>query len=143
MPARKVPLSIRFWQKVDKRPDGCWLWTGAVNGHGYGHIKIDGRMIPAHRVAYEMSGKAIPEGLDLDHLCRVRTCVRPAHLEPVTRRVNGLRGTSPLAAFARQTHCKRGHEFTPENTYEWRTSRICRTCRREHARNAYRTTALR
>lgn len=137
MPSKRIPLEVRFWAKVDKTPT-CWFWTGAINGHGYGHIKIDGRMLGAHRVSYELAGRSIPEGLTLDHLCRVRHCVNPAHLEPVTRGVNSLRGVGPLAQKARQTHCLRGHEFTPENTYVWKTGRICRACRQEYSREYYR-----
>lgn len=137
MPTHRIPLEIRFWAKVDKTPT-CWLWTGAINGNGYGHIKIDGRMLGAHRVSYELAGRSIPAGLDIDHLCRVHRCVNPAHLEPVTRRVNSLRGVGPLAQKARQTHCLRGHEFTPENTYVWKTTRICRACRQEYSREYYR-----
>lgn len=136
MPAPRISLETRFWEKVTKHQEGCWEWTGAINGHGYGHIKIEGRMVPAHRVAYEFLVNPIPEGLDLDHLCRTRHCVRPTHLEPVTRRTNILRGKNFSAHYARQTHCKRGHEFTPENTYEWGTSRHCRTCRRERDRQS-------
>ncbi|MEV4271931.1 HNH endonuclease signature motif containing protein [Micromonospora aurantiaca (nom. illeg.)] len=84
---------------------------------------------PAHRIAYEMKRGPVPDGLELDHLCRNRRCVRPAHLEPVTRRTNLLRGETIPARLAERTHCRHGHEFTPENTYQWRGSRFCRTCR--------------
>lgn len=135
MPAPRVPLPIRFAAKVAET-ETCWLWTGAINGHGYGHIKVDGRMVYAHRVAYEMSAGPIPAGLDLDHLCRNRRCVNPEHLEPVDRATNTMRGEGVTAKHSRQTHCKRGHPFDEANTYTFRTGRICRACRR--ARDAER-----
>ncbi|MFI1562215.1 HNH endonuclease [Streptomyces sp. NPDC020490] len=83
----------RFWARVDKTaPGGCWVWTGSVESKGYGAPTINGAKRPAHRVAYEDLVGPIPEGLHLDHLCRVRRCVNPEHLEPVTSRENALRG---------------------------------------------------
>lgn len=123
-----------FWGRVVKT-QSCWLWTGAMTG-GYGQVRFAGGFIRAHRLAYELTNGQIPDGLDLDHLCRVTNCVNPAHLEPVTRPVNILRGVGMSAKRARQTHCKRGHEFTPENTYKWRTSRICRACARQRKSRA-------
>lgn len=122
-----------FWAKV-KRTSSCWLWTGAMRGTGYGHLAWQGSYRAAHRVAYELLVGPIPDGLVLDHLCRTPACVNPAHLEPVTQRTNVIdRGTGPFAKRARQTHCKRGHEFTPENTYIYpsRGVRYCRTCHRD------------
>lgn len=85
--ALPAPVWVRFWQKVE-RTDECWLWTGAVNDSGYGAIWDGYRLVYAHRLSYEMHGGAIPEGLDLDHLCGNRVCVRPEHLEPVPHRLN-------------------------------------------------------
>lgn len=133
MPAHRVPLEIRFWQKVDKS-DECWLWIGARHPLGYGHIKIDGQVASAHRVAYELARGAIPDGLVVDHLCRVPSCVNPEHLEAVTMTENTLRGFSPAAQAARRGHCERGHEYTPTNTYVWKGTRICRECRRRVVR---------
>lgn len=90
-PRASRPLSERFWSKVEKT-DSCWLWRGAAAGGGYGHLLVDGRFVQAHRYAYETLIGPIPEGLELDHLCRVRRCVRPEHLEPVTRGENIRRG---------------------------------------------------
>lgn len=133
---QRRPAMERFWEKVDKRgPDECWIWTAATR-HGYGSMGFNGKMVYSHRWLYEQAVGPIPDGLDLDHLCRNRKCVNPAHLEPVTTRENILRGEGQCAKNARKTHCKRGHEFTPENTY-WHAStgrRRCRVCRRETSR---------
>jgi hypothetical protein len=90
------PLRERFWPKVLVRtPEECWPWLGALYSNGYGHISAGGHSGPgllAHRVAYELVLGPVPDGLDLDHLCRCRRCVNPVHLEPVTRSVNLKRG---------------------------------------------------
>lgn len=148
------PPSERFWKKVNKngpipenRPDlgPCWVWTDALT-HGYGNFYVSfekGRAVErthAHRFSYIQISGPIPEGLDLDHLCRNRACVNPTHLEPVTRRENLLRGDTIVAAHAKQTHCKHGHEFTPDNTrkpsYRLR-GRLCKECSRQRNRIAY------
>lgn len=116
----------RFWSRV--RKGDCWEWTGALN-HGYGYVQFDGRPQNAHRVAYRLLVGPIPEDLHIDHLCRNRRCVNPAHLEPVTLHANLLRGQGASGINARKTHCVNGHEFTPENTYEWRGTRNCKLCR--------------
>jgi|ERR1035437_9980653 hypothetical protein len=125
----------RFWSKVTKT-DTCWLWTASGNGHGYGVFFFQGRPIPAHRYAYELLIEPIAEGLQLDHLCRVRHCVNPSHLEPVNNRTNSLRGVGACARNATKTHCKHGHPFAGHNliitSNGWRK---CRTCRDE--RNHY------
>ena len=118
---------------MDER--GCILWPRAIGKDGYGRVAINGRILLAHRVAYEAARGPIPQGLQIDHLCRVRACVNPAHLEVVTSRVNSLRGVGPAAINALRTHCPRGHAYTPENTY-WRgRSRACRACRHESNRS--------
>lgn len=132
--------SERFWAKVDKSGD-CWLWTAALDRHGYGAFRTGGRHRLAHRVAYELVIGPIPEGLDLDHLCRVHDCVNPAHLEPVTRRENLARGVGFIAREIRTTHCPRGHEYSPENTYVATGSRNCRRC--TYIRNTERRRSLR
>lgn len=98
-----APREAVFWTTVDKRPDGCWVWTAHGNNRGYGRFRVGGRQAYAHRVAYELRNGPIPPGLTIDHLCRNKMCVNPAHLEPVTLRENALRGS-----LARQpTHAAR------------------------------------
>lgn len=123
----------RFWGYVDKSgTDGCWQWTGVKMPAGYGVFGAYRRNVMAHRFSYEEVVGPIPPGLHLDHLCRNTSCVNPDHLEPVTPAVNVLRGVGFAALNARKTHCKSGHEFTPENTYirPDRSGRDCLECRR-------------
>ena len=137
---RPKTLAQRFCEKVEIQQNGCWLWTGARTARdkrAYGCIGVEYKQQPAHRVSYEMFVGPIPEGLDLDHLCRTRLCVNPDHLEPVTRRENLRRGTGMVAENIAKTHCKHGHQFSPENTkvyvYPHRTERVCLTCSRARA----------
>lgn len=97
-------FSDRFWSKVDKSGT-CWLWTASIRATGYGQFRVGKRTRDAHRVAWELTNGSVPDGLQLDHLCRNRACVRPDHLEPVTQRENILRGTAPTAVNAVKTHC--------------------------------------
>jgi hypothetical protein len=117
--------------------NGCWLWAGGILPGGYGHVP-DGRGEPlAHRLSWITFRGPIPEGLHLDHLCRVRSCIRPSHLEPVTMRENILRGTSPSAENAIKTHCPRGHAYDGDNLQITpRGFRHCRTCRALTARRS-------
>lgn len=131
--------SERFWAKVEKT-DTCWLWRGQISrskeqgSGGYGRFSCGGRNVSAHRYAYG----PVPAGLVLDHLCRVRHCVNPAHMEPVTNTENVRRGISPTAINARKTRCYRGHALT--NVYSYRGYRLCRQCRREDSRKQARKT---
>ena len=126
-----------FWDNVE-RTATCWLWQGPTTQNGYGLSTRSDRTIVAHRRAYLELVGPIPDGLQLDHLCRVRNCVRPDHLEPVTPAENWKRSKAnqPWLVNALKTHCKRGHEFTPDNIY-WRGHhRECRTCKAYLARRS-------
>jgi HNH endonuclease len=121
----------RLFQKIDQT-DACWIWTGGQTASGYGRCKVAGKFRRAHRLTYELLVGPIPEDLVLDHLCRDKLCVRPDHLEPVTDRENILRGEGRAAVNAAKTHCRMGHEFTPDNTYEPPSGgRNCRECLRQ------------
>jgi hypothetical protein len=124
-------LPDRFWRKVVEEPDGCWHWTACRSSNGYGKVSSGGRSSYAHRVAHEALVGPIAEGMTLDHLCRVRHCVRPDHAEQVPNRENLRRGTSPTAENGRKTHCAReGHPLSGDNLYvNPRGERECRACR--------------
>lgn len=151
---KTTPAEVRFWRKVNKagpipecRPDlgSCWLWTGYLDANGYGWINVGGRAgkeILAARFGYELLFGPIPEGLEPDHLCRLPACVNPFHLEPVTHRVNMLRGNTIAARNAAVTHCPHGHEYNELNTYRQKDgSRYCRPC--HYARERRRKNRLR
>ena len=118
----------RFWHYVDKT-EGCWEWTGGHNSHDYAIF----RSHAAHRILWEHLNGPVPRGLELDHLCRNRGCVNPAHLEAVTHSENVLRGIGPEIARRRHaavTHCPHGHAYDATNTHRNATTgqRTCRTC---------------
>lgn len=137
-----MPDSDRLMKYVQKDASGCWLFTGRIGTGGYGYFgqHRDGSWKPrrAHRVAYELFVGPISEGLQIDHLCRVRHCVNPAHLEAVTAEVNNARSTSPSAANRVATECKRGHALEGENVQiinsGGRQKRRCKECAREARR---------
>lgn len=134
-------LPSRFWSKVSLEPNtGCWLWTGTLrNGDGYGCFRLSKkdfgtrRLVQAHRLCYQQLVGPIPTGLTLDHLCRARRCVNPAHLEPVTNAENIGRGNAGWRGA--KTHCPKGHPYAGDNliTRPQRSgakgfSRECREC---------------
>lgn len=134
MAREAVSPQLRFFAKVDfdgplsdYRPDlgPCWLWTAYVDEDDYGRFWIGGRTVPAHRFAYEFCVGEIPDGLTLDHLCRVTFCVNPTHLEPVTSYENTMRGYGPSALAARATHCPAGHAYPVRQE---RKQRRCLQC---------------
>lgn len=127
-------LAERFARKYEPEPNtGCWLWTAFVDAAGYGRInsgaRASGGILYAHRVSYELHVGPIPAGLQLDHLCRVRSCVNPAHLEPVTAQENTSRGLG-----AAKPCCARGHALCGTNVRLYRGARVCRTCHRDRER---------
>jgi len=140
MPEQAYPggsVEHQFWCRVEKRSaDECWPWIGHRNSQGYGRFyRGEHDTVPAHRLAYELLVGPIADGLVIDHLCRNRACCNPAHMEPVTNGENVRRGIGVTAENARKTHCKHGHEFTPENTYIYpggtkKGHRECLRCKR-------------
>lgn len=124
-----VALFPSRWLVVES---GCWIWQGSTSSEGYARWGIQ----YVHRLAVRRSGREIPEGYQVDHLCRVRSCVNPAHLEVVTRLVNIMRGASRGAVSVRTNRCIRGHEWTAANTYLRPDGggRQCRACIRLRSR---------
>lgn len=141
--------TARFWAKVAlPNEQGCMLWLACKGPTGYGSFGAAGANLRVHRVSYILAYGSIPDGLVIDHLCRVRHCVNPAHLEAVTQRENvrrGNLGSSPASllgglatgALSRaKTHCPRGHAYSDENTYVAPLGdRRCRECAKAHRAN--------
>lgn len=135
----------RFWSKVNKngsvpeyRPDlgKCWLWM-ACTDKGYGIFSLNGKNIRAHRLSLILAGIDIPENLVPDHLCRVRKCVNPSHMEITDQRTNLIRGISPVGINHSKTHCLKGHPLMGDNLRVYKGRRLCRACRREQRMNYY------
>lgn len=121
----------------------CWLWTSTLSRDGYAKIHFGGKKISAHRLAFTIYTGQNIEGLQLDHLCRVRNCVNPAHLRPCNARSNIFAPGSLCIAkrLAEQTHCKNGHQFDEVNTYYRKSNpsyRFCRKCNAERGTARYR-----
>lgn len=117
--------------------DDCWLYAGRKNNVGYGRFENSGVKYMAHRATYEHFKGEIPDGLQIDHLCRIPACINPDHLEAVTARENVLRSTGPPAIYAKRTACKYGHVYTKANTYMRGNNRVCRACARDWARDYF------
>jgi hypothetical protein len=135
-PYRRDPMA-RILAHVEPEPNtGCWLWSGRANAAGYGTVTFRRRDQLAHRVAFELLRAPIPAGLVLDHLCRVRCCVNPDHLEPVTQAVNVRRAEQSISQVnVAKTHCPQGHSYDQRNTGTridrgGIPARKCRTCNR-------------
>lgn len=130
-------LPERFRAKFSIGADGCWIWNGSAAHGRYGSFREGGRVLTAHRFAYEATVGPIPEGLELDHLCRVTLCVNPAHLEPVTHAENVRRGR---LGYGLRTTCKAGlHDVTDSDNVIVRRNggRQCRPCHRAAVRRFY------
>jgi hypothetical protein len=130
---KRTPVIDRVLRRCEETGDGCWRFLGALS-EGYGKVGLGGKddgLDYAHRITYRHFVGEIPDGLDLDHLCRNRSCYNPWHLDPVTRHVNTLRGAR---TGYRATHCKWGHALTDDNIRRAGSFRACRTCHRERER---------
>lgn len=138
----KTPIVDLFWKKIKKTPK-CWTWETATS-NGYGSFtsgkKLGYGTLP-HRIAWTLLKGPIPAGLTIDHLCRIKTCVNPAHLDPVTMKINTLRGISPIARQAKQTYCIHGHPLFGNNlklvSRRNRIWRRCVTCSRLNSNDRY------
>jgi hypothetical protein len=134
-------LPSKFWDRVALTDTGCWIWKGQIVASGYGHVYWEGKTRRVHRVTYEVLRAPIPQGLQIDHLCRVRACVNPDHLEAVTAYENTRRSSAISAENMRKTHCLHGHALTPDNLdphFLKKGKRICRTCHRRRGREWHR-----
>lgn len=123
-------LPERFWSRVAPCPmSGCWLWTGTAVAGGYGRTKIGERSVLVHRLTVQVE-RGIPDGMVIDHKCRVTCCVNPQHLEAVSQQINVLRGIGIAAMRAKKTHCVHGHELAGDNlrVFERSPGRFMRTC---------------
>jgi hypothetical protein len=129
------PIRDRFYAKTQPGPGGCLIWTGAKGGGRltYGAFTWHGRrQTTAHRAAWMLERGPIPEGHQVDHLCRVPLCVNVEHLDVVLPVENNRRSLSPSSINARKTHCPQGHPYSAENTYtDPKGKRHCRACMRE------------
>lgn len=134
-----------FVAKTRLTAAGCWEWGGRRTSKGYGALKVERRETRAHRLAFEMFVGPIPDGLEIDHLCRNRACVNPDHLEAVDHHTNLLRGDTLAHRHAIAVSCPFGHPYDEENTVIVRRAdpsrpveRRCRACKRRRDREQYR-----
>lgn len=133
-PSKTVAERLEMYS-IPEPNSGCTLFLGVLDKDGYPFIVFAGKRVRAHRIAYEVGVGPIPEGLTIDHLCKVRACINVAHLEPVTAVINAMRGNSVPAQRARMTACQHGHPFDEANTLvNKKGHRICRHCCRDKER---------
>jgi hypothetical protein len=146
-----LPPLERFLDRLSPEPNtGCWFWLGGLNGEGYGYLRVDGVLTPAHLFGYRALIGPVPRGLELDHLCRNKGCVNPRHLEPVTHKVNVNRGANILRARAKREFrdgrivCDLGHPWIRENILFGRPSKRrpsgtmqCRLCHNDRQLKRY------
>jgi len=134
----QIPIHIKkILNKLEPLTEsGCWVYTGYVNNYGYARMRVNKRTCSAHRLMYEHHIGPIPNGLVIDHLCRVKCCVNPYHLEAVPQKKNVLRGNGVTSINSRKTHCHAGHPFDDKNTYRLKLGRGCKTCYREAKRRS-------
>lgn len=131
---RHTPIERILMRTVCDLRTRCWLCAYGSASAEYSQISITCHLVGTHRVIYEAFVGPIPDGYEIDHLCRVPRCCNPTHLEAVPHQINTLRGIGPAATNARKKHCIHRHEFTPENTYLVGTRRQCKECRRAAVR---------
>jgi hypothetical protein len=146
IPLLTVEQQAEFWAHVRRTLTGCWEWTGYCDNYGYGKFYIEGKPFTAHRIAHHLKRGSVADSHVL-HMCDNPPCVRPSHLFLGTKKDNSqdmmakgrgrsqfVPGMAPIGVAALntvKTHCKRGHEFTPENTHiNTKGSRVCKACRR-------------
>lgn len=119
-----------FSQKIDKT-SGCWNWTGALDGSGYGHVRLSGSGFRAHRVALKLFGVEPSKHDVVDHKCRNTKCVNPDHLRLVDFHTNLIENSNGQSALNKQkTHCPQNHAYDEENTHMWNGIRYCKACNR-------------
>lgn len=130
-----------FANTLPEPNSGCWLWTGSYNQFGYGRANLNGQRVVAHKASFILHRGPVPDGMELDHICRVRLCVNPSHLEPVTKLVNVRRGMSGIHHAEKQRakqECPKGHPYSGTNLFTRRKTgyRECRECMRQRQRKA-------
>jgi hypothetical protein len=135
-PKAGVTAEQRVFGQLTESGD-CWEWQGYRMPAGHGRVRVDGRKVLVHRWVWEFLVCPLPEGLELDHLCRNPPCSNPLHLDPVPHRVNTLRGVGRGAVNATKTHCPHGHRYDEVNTYVYRGKRYCRRCNVDRPQSAH------
>lgn len=126
--------TLTRFESYFNKTDGCWVWRGSLNTHGYGQFKLHYKNIGAHRISHLLYVGEIPAGLQIDHLCRNRACVNPKHLRLLTLKENVLSGIGITAQNLKKTKCPKGHLYDKINS---QNRRCCSTCQKEASRRSY------